>query len=171
MKKLLGIFIISFLALAAVGITSARGQFFLEGNPLVGKTAPDFTLATLANPKENFTKFRDGKNTILFFWATWCPHCRAQLSALQEKAAELKRKEIVVILVDLGEDPKAVRSFIDKKGVKLPVFLDQGGTVAEEYSVVGIPMFFLVDKKGVVRNADYVFPTDYESFFQGGEKK
>ena len=60
----------------------AKAQFFMMENKLVGKAVPDFTLKTTNGSEQNLAKFREGKKTIVFFWATWCPHCRESLAEM-----------------------------------------------------------------------------------------
>ena len=69
-------------ALVLLTPSLARGQFLFFQNPNVGKAAPDFTLATLDGDEVNMTQYREGKRAIIFFWATWCPHCRVALKEL-----------------------------------------------------------------------------------------
>lgn len=144
----------------------ASGQLFVEGNPLVGKKAPEFTLATTNGGVKNFTESRSGKNAIVFFWATWCPHCRKQLGTLKEQKNQIEEKGIQIVLVDVGETKEKVKAFIENQQIPFDVFLDEESTLSEAYSVIGVPSFFFVDKNGVVRQMEFALPENYAEIFK-----
>ena len=77
---------------------------FSQGpNPLAGQPAPDFTLPTLSGQVKNMTEYRNGRSAIIFFWATWCPHCRKQIKELAQQRSDIEGKGIKIILVDIDE--------------------------------------------------------------------
>jgi cytochrome c biogenesis protein CcmG, thiol:disulfide interchange protein DsbE len=150
------------LLFLSLNVSQASGQFFFFENPLLGEAAPDFTLNTLEQQGVNLTSYRASRPAIVFFWATWCPHCREQLKTLNEKNSELTQKGIRIILVDLGEPAGQVQAYMQKNNLKFDVFLDQESSVAEAYGVVGIPTFVLIDAKGVVKAVENGIPANYE---------
>ncbi len=141
---------------------SARAQSFFMENPLVGQTAPDFTLKTFNGEKTNMTKFRDNKSAIFFFWATWCPHCREALKGLNQKRSDMENKGIKLMLVDVGEGEKEVRRYVERNKIGATIFLDQESSLADPYGIIGVPTFVFVDSKGVVRAVDHMLPDNYE---------
>ena len=147
--------------------SNASGQLFMEESPLVGKAAKDFTLNTLKAQNVNMTKFRDDQSAIVFFWATWCPHCREQLSALNSSRQEIEKKGIKIILVDLGESPDQVRSYVEKNKIDLDVFLDQDQELAQDYGLIGVPTLVFIDKKGITKAVDHHLPENYEQILSG----
>ena len=170
MKFLARIVIGSVLFFSIFGASHAMGQLFMFENPLVGEQAPDFSLKMVSGEDLNFTKFRAGQNTVVFFWATWCPHCREQLEELTAtKGKELEDKGIKILLVDIGESANEVRAHVNKHKIPFPVAIDEESTVAEQYKLVGVPTFFFVDKNGIVRGVEHSLPENYEEFF--AEKK
>ena len=50
---------------------------------LAEQTAPDWTLLTSDGLKVNLAEEAGKQTTILFFWATWCPYCKALMPHLQ----------------------------------------------------------------------------------------
>ena len=48
----------------------------------------------------------------------------------------------------MKEDRETISSFINRKKYSSSVLLDKEGNVAENYSVYGIPVSFLIDKRG-----------------------
>jgi cytochrome c biogenesis protein CcmG, thiol:disulfide interchange protein DsbE len=148
-----------FLALSLTS-SSASAQGFFE-HPLKGKPAPDFTLDTVKAQKVNFKALSQGKKTIVFFWATWCPHCREQIKALNAKKGELDKAGVQVVYVDIGEDAGTVKTFLDRNGYDLDVFLDGNSYLSETYAVFGIPSLFFISADGTINEMLNVFPNDY----------
>lgn len=165
--KIVGrILLVVFIFLFIFGISRSRAQFFIFGNPLEGKAAPDFTLATLTKESVTMSEYREGQPAILFFWAIQCPHCREALDDLNVRAPEIQKQGFKIILVDVGESKFDVESYIKDHNVGLDVFLDEDSSVASDYSIIGVPTFFLVDKDGIVRSAEHTFPEEYQNLLK-----
>lgn len=112
-----------------------------------GELAPDFTLDSIDGRKVTLTDYRYEKVILLVFWATWCPFCVEEIPELNRIVDNYKDK-VEVLGIDIREDLKHVRGFIEKKGIKYTVLLDSTGEVAKRYGVVGIPKNVLIDKEG-----------------------
>ncbi len=52
------------------------------------------------------------KNLIVFFWATWCPYCKAELTHLGELKAEYGDK-LQIIAVNRGESLAEAKAYSD----------------------------------------------------------
>ena len=148
---------------ADFGAATAQSSFldFLKGQG-VGKTAPDFTLDTLHAPKVNKTKFREGKPAILFFWATWCPHCRMALKDLNKMVQDIENKNIKILLIDVGEQVPEVEEYAMKNKLTPDIFLDKESSSAESYGVIGVPTFIFVSSDGKIKAIEHVLPPNYE---------
>lgn len=161
---------LTFFAAAFVWtVPAAQAQFFMFENPLVGEMAPDFTLSTTEDKQVNLNEYRGGDSAIIFFWATWCPHCRTQLSQLNDVKGEMAQKGIKLVLVDLGETKKQVDAYLKKNNLQYPVFLDKDSKVAEQYNIVGVPTFIFVNKEGKVQAVEHSIPRNYEAILSGKE--
>ena len=155
-------FLILALGLVAVGATAGRTQLFMMDNPNTGKSAPEFTLPTLSGRATALSAFREGKKAIIFFWATWCPHCRAALKELNERQKEFVNKDIRIVLVDVGEPAAVVKKYVEKYKVTLEVFLDEDEGESEKYDIIGVPTFFFVNKEGVIKEILHQLPENYD---------
>lgn len=167
MKK--NIFIIAaaiLMALVVYPLSSSAQVFFME-NPSVGKEAQDFTLKTVGGGEATFSDLRDGKKAIVFFWATWCPHCRSALNKLKGLEQEIEGQNIQLVLVDVGENEQVVKSYLDRNNIDADVFLDEQTKVSELYGVIGIPTFYFVGEDGITRKVQNAFPEDLEKPFYG----
>jgi len=111
--------------------------------------APDFTLNDINGKKVTLSELR-GNVVILNFWSIWCGPCLAEMPSLNKLYLEFKDKGLIVFAV--AEDPaeKPVRSYIEEKSLVLPVLMDKKRKVYYQYSLFGIPVSFLIDKKGVI---------------------
>jgi len=157
--KRLAILIFMFFALTAN--SQALGQLFRMNHPMLGQTAPDFTLKTVQGNTVNMSTYRAGKPVIVFFWATWCPHCRQQISRLHKRIPELERAGIRVIIIDIQESAKKVQGYLERNRIKADICLDTQGTVSDQYGILGIPAYFLIDNQGTVRAVKNTFPSNY----------
>lgn len=158
--------IIAALLISPVAASNAMGQFLAFGNPIVGDPAPDFALESLDGSRIAFSEFRASQPAIIFFWATWCPHCRTELQTLALKKTEFERKGIRLVLVDLEEPADAVKDYLSRNGIDYNVLLDSDSKVAGQYFLVGVPTFVFVGSDGVVRAVEHALPPNYEGLLE-----
>ena len=89
-----------------------------------------------------------GKVVVVNIWATWCGPCKAEIPALVELQAKLGDRIQVVGLAYDEAPPKDIAAFAKKFHINYPVAVI-GPDEADRFGRVdGIPMSFLVDKKG-----------------------
>lgn len=149
----------------------AESQFNFDRNPLVGKQAPDFTLKTLKGSKLSLNEYRKGQPAIVFFWATWCPHCHEELGSLSSQIDTMQSRGIKIVLVNLDESPAEVQAFISRYNLPLEVFLDKDSRIADQYGLVGVPTLFFIDKDGVILSMEHGLPRNYAETFSSYLKK
>ena len=116
----------------------------------VGELAPDFQGLTLDGQTISLSDLR-GKPVLINFWATWCPPCREEMPYLQQVYEEWLHKRLVVLAVNVGENPSKVEEFIQVNNLTLPVLLDVNGVAAQQYGITAIPATFFVDQSGIVQ--------------------
>ena len=139
-------------------------------SPLVGKPAPAFTLAQLAQPDKTLSpNDMEGKVWLFNVWASWCVSCRQEHPILVEFS-----KKVDVPLIGLnykevrgdgGFDMSKMPAEEEKKlawqranqwlsehgnPYKLTV-MDLDGRVGIDYGVYGVPETYVIDKAGVIR--------------------
>ncbi len=123
----------------------------LDGEPpKVGELAPDFALRGLDGEIHRLSDFR-GQVVFVNFWATWCGPCRGELPDIKSVYDEKGEQGLVVLAVNVQEAAGRVQAFWDEQGLTMPVLLDSGGEVFEEYRLLGLPDSFFVDRDGVLR--------------------
>lgn len=119
----------------------------------VGSQAPEIELKDLNDETVRLSDLR-GKPVLVNFWATWCAPCRFEMPLMEKKYRAYKESEKFVILaVDVKDDSgvDAVRNFISELSLTFPVLLDSDGSAETAYHILGLPMSFFIDRRGVIR--------------------
>ncbi len=114
------------------------------------EAAPEFDLAQAGGSGQITQKDTAGKVTILHFWATWCPPCRAEFPEFAKYALAIRENPKVAVLpVSLDESPSVVPGFVQKYGNGIAAYTD-GGKLEDAMGVASIPETILLDKSGRV---------------------
>lgn len=131
---------------SVTGIVRASGPA-----PSVGRPAPDFRAYGLDGAPIQLSALR-GHPVWLTFWATWCPPCRAESPDIQAAYQQYKEQGLVVVALDLSEDPATVRDYAKRAGLSFTFAGDPTAEVAGSYLVTGLPVHFFIDAGGVLRD-------------------
>ena len=143
-------------------IIKSCNPFLGVDNPLVGQLAPDFTLEAISGQEVNMTQYRNGQPAMIFFWATWCPHCRKQLKELTQNRQAIEANGITIILVDVGESAQKVSEYINANNILFDIFLDESTETASAYKISGVPTFFFINREGTIIGVKNILPDDYQ---------
>ena len=108
--------------------------------------APEYSLQQLDGGMVSLSDFR-GKIVIMECWATWCGPCRFSLPSLEVIYKRFEDRGVVVLLINQDEPPDKVRAWANNR-FTAPILLDEGGGVAAQYGVRGIPRLFIIDGDG-----------------------
>lgn len=146
--------------------TAAYGQFFYMENEDIGKEVKDFSLKMVGGKTASLSEYRNGQKSVIFFWATWCPHCREQLNELNKEKDGIFQKDIKLVIVDVGENEATVDRYLKKNKIDLDVFLDEESAVSDEYELIGVPTFYFVNEQGIVTDVQHSLPKDWNEVFQ-----
>jgi peroxiredoxin len=114
-----------------------------------GDKAPDFTAEMLDGSSVTLSALQN-KPTLLIFWATWCPPCRAELAHLQEGVIDVFGDAINVLPLSRGEKREVVEEYIAKMGYSFAVGLDSEQKAYNLYASNYIPRCFVIDTDGTV---------------------
>lgn len=136
-----------------------------EVSKLLGKPAPEFALKDMDGVDAKLSDFA-GKVVLVDFWATWCGPCVQAMPHIQALSEKYKDKNVVILGINSWEnDQKKVEPFLREKKITYRILLDSNNEVIEDYGVRGIPTFFIIDRKGLVRYTYVGLPSD-ESLIQ-----
>lgn len=119
-------------------------------SPLVGKTAPNFTL-TLLDGKELRLQDLRGRPVVVNFWASWCyPSCWNEAPRLEAAWQRYKAQGLVMVGVVHQDTEENAKDFIEKHGKTFPNGMDPKSRIAIEYGVYGLPETFFIDREGKI---------------------
>lgn len=83
---------------------------------------------------------------LLDFWATWCKPCVISLPAMERQWREHQAAGLTVVgvSVDGPRNFSKVRPFARGLGLTFPIVLDEDGSLARRYDVIGMPTSILI---------------------------
>ena len=86
----------------------------------------------------------EAKAHLVTFWGTWCPPCVEETPSLRA-LAKAPPKGLRVVLVSVGDDEEAVRSFFGgAPPAELNLRPDEGNVLQDAFGVDELPVSFLV---------------------------
>ena len=141
--------IIGLVALLAWGLSNKSPASGLSGITLVQQPAPDFTLPLFTSGELVLSELR-GRPLVLNFWASWCVPCREEAPGLERAWRAFREKQVMFIGLDIQEGESSAKAYLDEFQVTYPNGLDADGKITIDYGVVGIPVTFFVNKRGII---------------------
>nr|WP_309501447.1 DsbE family thiol:disulfide interchange protein [uncultured Roseovarius sp.] len=132
----------------------------------IGKPAPEVPATALDGRAElTDAMLRDGEVTVVNFWASWCPPCRAEhpnLHALNEEGVR-------VAGINFKDDADQANSYLDDSGDPfIGIGFDPKGRAAINWGVTAPPETFIIGGDGTVLYK-FIGPlvgSDYEQRFR-----
>ena len=97
-------------------------------------------------------KLIEGKPTLVYFWASWCPFCRRELPMLEKRFQVYKDKGFNVIAINFRDEPAKAKALIDAVRPISYLVGDINENWRSDYPKLhGTPTWMLLDKKGIIR--------------------
>ena len=124
------------------------GLFATSSPAQAAEPAPDWTLTSSEGEVIRLSAEVRQQPVVLFFWATWCPYCKALMPHLQSIRLE-HGDEVKILAISFVEkgDPAG---FIEDLGYDFTVLPD-GDEVATIHGVYGTPGVILIDQDQQIR--------------------
>lgn len=88
-----------------------------------------------------------GTASLVVFWATWCPVCRAE----EGNIVSVSRDWPVISVAMQSGDAAEVVKYLRERDVPLPAIVDTDGAIAASWRVRGVPTHFVLDPAGNIR--------------------
>lgn len=129
----------------------------------IGERAPALKVDGIGGDEIDLAALR-GTPVWVNFTATWCPTCRDELSIMQRFA--LKYPDLLILVIDVKEDPAVVQALADELGLVMPVGLDRDGQAQLAWNAYALPVHYWIDGEGIVRAVVYGGPGP-EEFLAG----
>ncbi len=105
------------LCLALAGTTAAAGQ----ASPMIAHKADLQRIMAEAGATV----------TVVNYWATWCPPCRAELPDLKRLQEEFGVRDVRVIGVSFDYDPAVLQRFLDRYSLGYPNYIGDSALMKE----------------------------------------
>lgn len=142
-------------ALLLVSLAWGLQHAALANPPILGRTAPQLAIKTLAGDQVSMTSLR-GKPVVVNFWASWCGPCVQEGGVLSQAAQS--RPDVAFVGADNRDTAAGFQSFEAEHPHPYPAGPIVEGSY-QAYGVAGLPATFFVNSDGVVV-ASFVGPLD-----------
>ena len=140
--------IIKTLLVSLILVISAQMAYAAK----VGDEAPSFRARTLDGSQTVSNEDLKGKVIFVDFWASWCTPCLKSLPEFEHLQSSFSgRDDVVVLAINLDENPKDATKFISGLDVTYKILADTDGTIPESFGVSTMPSSYVIDKDGVIR--------------------
>ncbi len=152
--------------LLILGILAISTALSSNGGPT--SKLPSVEVKTLDGKSINIQDFaKNGKITIISFWATWCSPCKKELDAISELYSEWQEAydvELVAITIDNARQLAKVKPMVAQKRWEFTVLSDSKQDLQRALNFQTIPQTFLLDKEGniVYKHSGYSPGDEYE---------
>ena len=118
-------------------------------SPLVGKTAPDFSLKTFDGKNISLSDL-EGKAVLLNFWASWCNPCKQEADSLERAYNSLSGKQIEFLAVNVLDEYDSAKKFLSLHGGSFPHLYDENRNIHLDYGVEGVPETVFISPGGII---------------------
>lgn len=122
---------------------------FANGTPF-----PSVAIKTLDGKSINIHDFtKNGKITVVSFWATWCTPCKRELDAINEVYSEWEDKyniQLLAITIDDARGLSKVPAMVKSKGWEFTVLADSKQDLQRALNFQTIPQTFLINQNGEI---------------------
>ncbi len=131
------------------------------------KTLPDVSLTTLKGKQVNIADYgKNGKITIISFWALWCTPCKKELNNIKDMYEDWQEEygvELIALSIDDARNTAKVKSYVDGQLWEYIILLDKNQDLKRALNFQTIPYVLLIDKDGniVYSHSSYVEGDEY----------
>lgn len=130
---------------------SAESKSEISSGKKSSEVAADFSLKSTDGDTVKLSDYK-GKKVYIKYWASWCSICLGGLEELNELSKESKEFFVLSIVSPNYRGEQSTDEFTnwfegrDYKHIK--VLLDEDGTVAKKYNVLGYPTSYYISSNG-----------------------
>lgn len=146
-----GIFAWGLLA-SRPGAHAGAGAALPDFYDLAGQTPQNITLRDLTNTPVTLSDFH-GKRVLLNFWYVACPDCRGEMPALEQFYQQAQGQNIIILGVNILDDPNTASLFLQRLGITYLVVLDQQHQLFESLHLTSTPSSIFIDARGIIRGS------------------
>ena len=118
------------------------------------KNLPNVNVKDLSGKTINIQEFgKNGKITVISFWATWCAPCKKELDTIAKTYKNWQKDynvELVAVTIDKARALPKVTDMVKDKGWDYIVLSDAKQELQEALGFQTVPQTFLIDAKGKI---------------------
>ncbi|MBA2631389.1 MAG: redoxin domain-containing protein [Chloroflexi bacterium] len=111
-------------------------------------SGPTLALVDLDGQPADLSEYR-GRPVWIVFWATYCHACQLEEPDLRRAFVEYSDK-LTIVAIDIGEDRRDVRRYVDERDLPWTVLIDTDGTALNAYGAIGTPTHYFVNGGGTI---------------------
>ena len=94
----------------------------------------------------------EGRPTLVYFWASWCPLCRKEMTSLEKRYQAYKDTGFVIVAINFRDKIENAKALIESvKPISFPVGSINDDWRSDYPALHGTPTWMLLDKKGIIR--------------------
>ncbi len=118
------------------------------------KKLPDVEVQTLDGKRVNISDYgKNGKITVINFWATWCGPCKLELNNITQIYDEWLQDynvELVAVSIDDSRNTAKVKSFAQTQGWPFEILLDPNQDLKRAFNFQMPPFTVLTNQEGYI---------------------
>jgi peroxiredoxin len=127
-------------------------SLFLMSFAFIEGVFPSLDLKSLDGKTVSTDEFvKDGKVTVISFWATWCSPCKRELDAIADLYPDWQEEydvELVAVTIDNSRQLTKVPGIVSSKNWDYTVLADSKQKLQRALNFETIPQTFVLDKEG-----------------------
>lgn len=134
-------------------ISTLKGRMFVHKN----YAAPDFVSKDKDGKRVALKDYKNKKDVLLVFWATWCGPCVEEIPLIKAIHDNYSPEKLEVISIAYPSDMASYRKAIKDHNMDWTQIYNDGKLIVSYGGYKGIPRILLIDKAGqiVYENTKY----------------
>lgn len=159
--------LLALVLLLSVFLTNAQSEKTALEKVIGEKTLPSINLSDMNGKQVDVSSYtKQGKITVLSFWATWCVPCKKELTNIADVYDEWKKKynmQIIAVSIDDSRSATKVKPTVEGQRWEYEVLLDVNQDLKRQLNIQSVPFTLLVDATGkiVYSHSGYVDGDEY----------
>jgi len=131
----------------------AKTEPAVSATDLLGRTVPQtFALKLLSGGEIQLLAGTNHGPIVLDFFASWCGPCRLVTPVIAQIAREHADRGVRYLAVNCwGEAPEAVRNYLSRARLEIPVALDVKRAMSDAFKVDAVPKIVVLDGSNTIR--------------------